>query len=268
MSKKAIENLLHDCHSGDASKQTPAIMALQDMEAYEAVPVLVELLTSPEENIRSLAAEALGLLGANDVETVGPELIKTLSDSAALVRSNAIEALLILDYKPAIESAKYPEWFVRISATEALADLAEEGDTEVLDLLKTIFNDQNEDEVMAGYAAWAMGLLGTSELLPTLQEYLASEESQEVKVNLLIARYRLGVKEDINLVLEILKKADKETASIILNNLEDLTVGKIPPNLIEDVPHISEVVSKVGESFSTECNHAMQVISKLESLSM
>jgi HEAT repeat protein len=269
---KVIENLLDDCRSGDPSKQAPAIMKLQDIEAYEAVPVLVELLTSPEENIRSLAAEALGLLGDDEIETVGSHLLKALSDPEALVRSSAIEALLILDYKPAIEAAKQlcrndPEWFVRVSAIEALVDLADVGDEEILSLLNLIFNDPNEDEVMAGYAAWAIGLLGTSDLLPTLKEYLASEDSQRVKVSLLIARYRLGSQEDISHVLEILRDTDEESAGIILNDLQDLTVGQIPPALIADAPHICEVIEKVSKSFTIERNHAEQVVATLKNLS-
>jgi HEAT repeat protein len=63
MSDSTMEHLLKDCLSGDPSRQTPAIMKLQDLEAYEAVPILIESLASPERNVRGCAIEALGWLG-------------------------------------------------------------------------------------------------------------------------------------------------------------------------------------------------------------
>jgi HEAT repeat protein len=271
MNKLTIKELLEDCNSNDPSRQTPAIMELQKREAHEAVPTLLNLLSSPEENIRMLSAEALGYVGSDEVDIVGPAITKLLFDPEYLIRSYAIEALTALDYKPAIESAKFlcvndSEWLVRISAIEALADLANIGDFEVLALLSTVFENQEEDELIAGYAAWAMGVLGTTEFLPKIQEYLKSEESIQVKANLLMASYRLGIQSDLEVFLDLLKNADEEMARIFLNHLQELTERRTPLSLANDAEYICEVVSEIGKSFPIELNHAEQVISQFKEI--
>jgi HEAT repeat protein len=147
MNKLTIQELLEDCNSNDSSRQAPAIMELQERKAREAIPTLLNLLSSPEENIRMIVVETLGYIGNYNVDIVAPALMKALSEPEHLIRSYAIEALTVLDYNPAIESAKFlcindPEWLVRISAIEALADLSNIGDSEVLALLSKVFENQ------------------------------------------------------------------------------------------------------------------------------
>lgn len=266
-----IESLLEDCRSGDPSRQTPAIMKLQDLEAYEAVPTLVELLTSPEWNIRGLAVEALGWLGDEEIETVGPALVKMLADSEELVRSDAVDALATLDYTPAIEPIKSllrsdSDWVVRASAAEALGDLAEVGDSEVLAELELALDDPIGP--VRGYSACAIGLLGTQEILPKLEVYLSSEESLATKAEILVARYRLGIRDDLTKLLKLLEDADEHLTGIILNILRDLAERKVPPTLADDAPQILQILTAIAQSVSIHRNHAEQVIVQLEAVEL
>jgi HEAT repeat protein len=269
--KNLLEYLLEDCRSNDPSRQTQAIMTLHEQRLYESVPTLLDLLNSPEEGIRCLVVEALGDLGKDEIDKVGPALHKMLSDSEYLVRSYTIEALTTLNYEPVIESAKFfcrhdPESLVRISAIEALALLANIADNSVLALMCEIFEDPNEDELVASYAAWAIGVLGTPEFLPILKEYLDSEESLHIKADLLASRYRLGAHEELDPLLDLLTNADNFFSGIILNLIEGLT--KLPDTsyLVTNASRICTIIEKVGESFSIERNHADQVIAVIKKI--
>ncbi|KAF3888021.1 MULTISPECIES: HEAT repeat domain-containing protein [Nostocales] len=271
MSHSNIESLLEDCLSGDPSRQTPAILKLQDLKAYEAVPILVELLSSYESNIRGLAVQTLGWLGDEEIQTVGPALMKMLADSEELVRSEAVDALATLDYKQAIEAIKSllrsdSNWIVRASAAEALGDLAEVGDSEVLAELELALNDPIEP--VRAYSACAIGLLGTQEILPKLDVYFLSEESLDTKAEILAARYRLGVRNDLTELLKLLEGADDHLVCVILNILGDLVQRKVPVTLADDALQIRQILTGIAQSFPIHQGHAEKVIARLEAVEL
>jgi HEAT repeat protein len=266
-----VSTLLEDCLSGDPSRQAPAISNLKELDAYDAVPTLLELLDSPESNIRSLAVEALEWLGDNEVGTIGPKLTELLIDEESLIRSDAIEALGILGYGPAIESAKLllrqdPDWLVRVSAIEALVDLSNVGNIEVLEQFENVLGNPNEDEMVAAYAAWGLGVLGTSEMLPKLKEYLISEESLRVKVEIIAARYRLGSSEDLDLLLSFLKESDEEFVRLVLTIITNFSKEYSPESFLSDIPKICRHVEQASRSLTSEGDYAIQVINELSSL--
>ncbi len=273
MSQPSIELLLEDCQSGDPSKQTPAIMKLRDLEAFEAIPVLINLLTASEENVRGCAVEALGLIGSREIETVGSALIISLEDPEALIRSDALEALSRLRYIPAMELTTIllrsdPDWVVRATAAEILADLAETGNPEVLVALDLALDDPIDS--VRSYAACSIGLLGEAspELLSNLQIYLSSEESLSTKAEILAARYRLGADDDLNKLLELLNDADEHLAGIILNILEDLAERKTPKTFVAKFPKLKEAIIKISTLFPIQKNRADQVVAQLEGVAI
>jgi HEAT repeat protein len=266
-----VRELLEDCRSGDSSRQTLAIMKLQDFKVHKAVPILIELLTSPEENIRGLAVEALGWLGEEKKETVGPVLVRMLADSEERVRADALDALGRLQYKPAIEEVlsaltKDPEWLVRVSAAEALANLAEVGDLKILEGLEQALSDPIEP--VRAYAACTLGILGTPKIIPKLQNYFELEESLDTKAEILAAQYRLGKQNALYPLLELLENADELLVEVILNILGDLADRKTPLILAEDSSIICKSLTKVAPKFFTERYHAEQVITQLKKLSL
>ncbi|HAZ48609.1 MAG TPA: hypothetical protein DDW76_22940 [Cyanobacteria bacterium UBA11369] len=249
MQESIIDKLLEQCRDGNPISQAPALQELVDLKASVAVPVILDLLKSPDEGIRFCAAEALGDLGVKEIESVGPALINLLADPEGLVRSGATDSLGILGYKPArkpVESLLLtdPDPMVRASAAETLGDL---GDLDAVESLK--LSIQDADETVRAYAANSLGLLGTPDLLPQLQAYIESESSLKVKAELLAAKYRLGAAEDINRLLNLLENADEDLATVILNIFTDLTERKIPSAIAVDATKICEVLALVSQRF-------------------
>lgn len=271
MNETTVKCLLEDCRSNEPGKQALAIMKLQDLEAFEAVPTLIELLDSPEANVRERSVEALGWLGNKDKEVVGSALITMLDDSDDMIRNEVVEALARLEYTPALEKVKYllrhdSDWVVRASAAEALSDLAEVGNSEVVAELELALDDPVEP--VRSYAACSIGLLGapTPELLNTLQMYLSSEEYLATKAEILAARYRLGVREDLLKLLQLLNNDDQHLTGILLTILEDLTERKVPETMIEDLPSVQNALIQVPRSFPIFSNHVEKIIVQLESI--
>src|SRR5438094_754 len=120
MTKVNIEALVNQCRSGDPAQQVNAVQALLDLEAYEAIPAMMELLASPDAAVRSTATRALGVLGLKQYEAVGGALSNLLNDGEVIVRAEAVDSLGVLRYTPAIEAIKSllrgdPEPLVRAS---------------------------------------------------------------------------------------------------------------------------------------------------------
>jgi HEAT repeat protein len=266
MQDTQIAVLIEKCASGDPQEQVSALQALVKMKANSAIPMILELLHSSDEDVRFCAAEALGDLGANEIESVGSALINLLTDSEYLVRSGATDSLGILGYKPArnlVESLLLndPAPLVRASAAETLGDL---GDTEALNSLKLAMQDS--DTAVRSYAANSLGLLGTPELLPQLQTYLESEKSLSAKAEILGAKYRLGAKKDINSFLNLLENADQDLAMQMLNVLKDLIERKQPSALAEDAFRISEVLTRLSVRFTLLSSQVRGLIAQLKAL--
>lgn len=266
MDKQTIDRLLDDCGSDDPALQAEAVIELVDAKAYEAAPQIVRLLTSADPDIRSTAAYALGYLGTQELETVGPALINSLADPEVIVRSDAVEALGGLRYTPATPYIKSllqndTDPLVRASAAEALGEL---GDNQALETLEHSLLDS--DESVRAYAAISIGLLGTPQLLPKLEIYLKSEHSLRVKAELLGARYRLGAREDLKKLLSLLDNADEDLATCILNLLADLTERKVPPTLANDALEFRQSLSAMQERFPILSTHVEQILAQLAKL--
>jgi HEAT repeat protein len=274
MTDLSVKNLLEDCRSGDVSRQTPAIMELknmelEDMESQEACATLIELLTSPEDNVRELAAETLGWIGDNEIETVGPALMKMLTDPEELVRSEAVEALYLLRYKKAKDAVTFllcndPDWAVRASAAEALSDIADAGDAKILEALQLSLEDSFKP--VRSYAAFSLGVLGTSEIIPVLQNYFESEDSLDTKATILAAQYMLGERNALFTLLKLVEEADRHLGGVILNIFGDLAYRQTPPILVEDASTICKSLARIGQDFLIERYHTEEVIAKLENL--
>ncbi|MEG3975853.1 HEAT repeat domain-containing protein [Microcoleus sp. herbarium8] len=262
MDKLTTETLLDYCDSDDYALQTEALLQFVDSELYEAVPKILRLLKSSEELIRSHAAEALGYLGIEEVETVGPALMPLLKDPEELVRCETVEALGILGYIPAIAPIEHilrndPSALVRASAAEALGYLE---DPEAIKTIELSLLDADEDRAVRGYAANAIGLLGTSQLLPKLEKYLKLELPLSVKAELLGAMYWLGAKEDLSLLLSLLENADELLVMIVLNILTDLKEREPQPNLAQDAPELDKVLSAIALRFPLMRHHAESIL--------
>lgn len=249
--QETIKTLINDGDSLDRTQQLKTLIALVKENVYSAVPQIIPLLKSPDPSLRANAAYALGYLGINEKETVGNALINLLSDSEELVRSEAIEALGLLHDTRAIYSLKNllrndVSPLVRASAAEVIGEL---GDIDAIETLELSLLDINEDEAVRCYGANAIGILGNCQLLPTLESYIKSEISLTVKAELLGAKYWLGDKEALNILLNLLADADENLALHILNILADLKERKTPSDIYLDAATLGKYLTVIKARF-------------------
>ena len=278
MNNISRKNLLEDLHLEDIDKKTFAIIKLQELnlDTKEVIQAIIKFgLSSKDDDIRRIAIEALGKLGKNESDIVCPALVKLLNDPESLNRSDTLDALSDLDCKsviPAIQNSlrKDTDWLVRVSALEALVMICEDDDLSVFKDFELALNDS--DEIVISYAAWAIASLGRKEFLPKLEESLLLENSLHIKIDILAAKYRLGVKEDLKNLLEILEELNEDDdyyASLIVNALKEISKdSKLHLTLKEDIPIILETLAKISDLFPLQRYDVEQIRVHLESLNI
>jgi len=120
------------------------------------------------------------------------------------------------------------------------------------------------DTAVRCYTANSLGIIGKKELIPQLQIYINSEDSFEVKAELLAAQYRLGKAESLNDLLSLLAKADEDLAIVILNIFDDLLERKTP--LITNIADICQVLKLIEQKFLILAPHSKNLIIKCEKI--
>jgi HEAT repeat protein len=261
-----IALLLEECRSGDDYLQIAAVQRLVELQAYGALTGIIEVLSSPDAIARSVAAEALGALGAHALDRVGPALLRLLDDPDRIARNAGVEALGALRYRPARDALEQaltvdPDWIVRASAAEALGSL---GDVQALPILERALDD--EYEPVRWYAADAIGLVASSDLIPWLGRRLRSESELEVKFALAGALYRLGSSEGLTWLLTLLKIADDESTFGMLNGIESLMYDRFPPSLAADAEALEAALLAVASKFPLTRGHVEDLVSRLRRL--
>jgi HEAT repeat protein len=238
-----ISELIEELYCLNPIRQIAAISELKDLEDKRAIPDLIKLLSSPEEDIRWSAIEALAAIADPGDESTSEALMKMLLDSSSLIRCDTLYALLDLDYKPAKKLAKDllindSEWLVRVAAAEALSYLADKGELIVISALEIALDDPSQP--VRSFAACAIGILGIPEpmLINKLEVYLTSEESLSTKAEIMGAMYRLGVEEYLLKILKLLTIGAEEEFSGILNTIDDLVSRETPDSMLQNTSYI------------------------------
>lgn len=160
-------------------------------------------ISSPVEEIRVCAAEALGVLGNTPQhrEETAHVLLGALSDPADEVRRAAVEALAAWRSRPArdrlVEILRTdPNDLVRASAAEALGDV---GDAAILPALLAALAD--DSSLVRQYSVASVGLLGSVEHRAVCQQLAQAEKTDENECQLVIeaslASYRLGDRDSL-----------------------------------------------------------------------
>ena len=214
MSTEDINQSINDCQSVDPIKRSEAIYALNELEAIEAIPVIIHLLSSDTNNeVRADVAFVLRFLSVQQTEVAGPALLKALDDDDAKVRTHAEESLGYLQYLPAASRLRTllhtdsRDWAVRASAAEALGHLKDEAS--VPDLQQAI---ADPDPQVQRYAITALSQFIESPMVAPLVTAQLSYEQKDpiVKTELLALSYRLGHQPHLQDLLTMLAGLDKE----------------------------------------------------------
>jgi HEAT repeat protein len=265
MSIPSLDSILSDCQSKDFEKQVAAIWSIRDSKLYEAMPSLIPLLKSEDEDIRIFTVEALGKIGNTNPETAGSALIPMLQDPEDLIRGEAIDALANLQYAPALEPVLYAlrldtDWVVRATAAEAIPYLAEIDDASALEALESALKSDPYKPVRS-YAANSIGLIAmpSPDWIEKLTHYYEAEESDDTRAEILGARYRL------DMLIKLLEESDEQLFGIILTVLEDvLGDTNVPEKLIVDAPRLYKKILEKAPLFPIEDSNVKKVIKILK----
>jgi HEAT repeat protein len=142
----------------------------------DVVPPLLELLESPDTDLRVYVALALGLRGD---PRAAPALARALGDADANVRFHAVEALGRLGARSAApllaEVAESRDFFLSFAALDALAAIGDE--TVAQRLLPLV-----DDELLRPAALGALGGLGGEEVVAALAALLERDDVPAAEV--------------------------------------------------------------------------------------
>jgi HEAT repeat protein len=180
-----------------------AAMALGRLGAKETVPEIARLLTDGSGEVRKGAVEALGYLGVR--ETI-PEVVKLLGDGEARVRSEAVDALGRLGAKETapeiVMLLKDGDAVVRRVSLNALANLgARSAAPEIAKVL-----EDGEAEIRTT-AVHALRKLGARETAPGIAKLL-TDESADVRCWTVYALGQLDAKETAPAIAKLLTDVD------------------------------------------------------------
>lgn len=263
MSDAASSDLLERLRSTDTAIQARAIVDAEKSRAYEAAPLVADLLRSSDDGIRASAADALGYLGIKAPSRYGEALLPLLADRAGFARSCAAESLGALRYEPAISSLgrlliSDPDELVRTCAAEALAAF---DDSRVLSFVKRAIDDP--DPTVRANAVRVIGLRGDETSRSILNERLNKETAFQPRAALLGAVWLLGSREALPRLLELLEGADIVESTIVLNVLWDVISEASPSSLHQDAASIRDALARSKQRDALVGRHADQILKEL-----
>lgn len=264
MDQQEIEALVARSRSSDPDHYAQVLDQLEAM-----IPELIELLQSPDEVMRADCAYALGQVGEAARDRIGPALLSLLADEENVVRNEAVLALHLQPYPPALESLKQvlyhdPDWVVRASAAEALGNYQHE---DLVSALEQVLRNEEEEQEVRAYAALSLGLVADPAFRPQLDAFITGSIScLSLQSEILAASYRLGGQEHLSSLLDLLHTSDKNVVPLVLNAIQDLTERKYPPTLLTDAPYIRKALNTLDQDVPLWHGHATQILDNLSKL--
>lgn len=162
----SVRELLHSDDYGDRLRAVNQLRELAPEEAFELVQLAAN---DGNARVRYAAISQISSLGQQDVATVEPLLLRSLtSDPEPDVQAAAADTIGGLKIKSAYPdlAALYhgtEEWLVKFSIVAALGEL---GEPNAFDLLQEALGSENE--LIATAAIGALGELGDRRALPLL----------------------------------------------------------------------------------------------------
>jgi len=135
----AIEPLIHSIEDGGLSFQENALDVFKAIKDERAIPVCIELLSTPHHHLRTQAANMLKTFGATAI----PALWDALDHVKDSIRSEALDILAAMPDERAatcvLNALKHPSSYVR----EKAADLFLHQDARAIESLSQLLDEQN-----------------------------------------------------------------------------------------------------------------------------
>ena len=151
-----------------------------------------------------------------------------------------------MQYIPAAERLSHlmhldPDWRIRDAAVEARAYAADETDAMIVTDLEACLAD--EVPAVRCTAMRFFGIFASPQDVLKLEGCLATESNRYVRWELWIATYRLGVRANLQHLLDVLETAEDKEAMNILFMLDYLVAQCPPAHLREDAAALRKAVA-------------------------
>jgi len=248
--KAAIPDLKHILITNPTDERR-LFLAFKSLESIgsASVPVIVELLNSPDSTIRKNALDSLRSMRGRAQAAV-PHLVKALETQDEERRVDIIAVLR--DMGPGAKAAiptlktllKSLSTDVRIMASEALHTIDPKTVEGVPVLIKIIQNEQ--DEGIRWEAAWALGSFGPKAKagVPALLQALQNKKVHFAAFTALQAIGGTGEKPTLAALVKLLSEPDPELRVTALTSLKELgqRAKNALPSLLTSLQHKSEKV--------------------------
>jgi HEAT repeat protein len=182
--------------------------------------VILRAVRDRSPRVRATAAE---LIGEHKNELFLDSLHELLFDPSGLVRSEAIQALGVIEegsgrhYEDLISRLRDKKSIVRIAAIESLAQLR---DFEAISEIESSLEDH--DSLVRAYAAIALAELGCSSCLPRILGALALEREDTATAGFLVAIRLLGEATKFTTLLALLDSNQYQVRCFVANWLPRL----------------------------------------------
>jgi HEAT repeat protein len=217
----SLAQIAQQMESDSAKDRKLALVALRDVAAEDAVPLIKKLVNDSDQQVRSMAVFALGLKPTPECLDILIQVLATEPDYG--VRADAAGALGYLEDVRAFDAlvrAFYEEsdWLVRFSAAVALGNLRDPRARDTL--LKAL---DCPEEVMHQAAIAALGEIGAIDVVDQILRFVTSTDWL-VRQRLAEALGNLPSDKSIPALRYLLKDPNRnvsEAAAISLQRLEN-----------------------------------------------
>jgi HEAT repeat protein len=162
----SVRELLHSDDYGDRLRAVNQLRELDPAEAFELVQLAAN---DSNARVRYAAISQIASLGHQDLATVAPLLLRSLTEDpepdVQAAAADTIGGLRLKSAYPELANLYHSseEWLVKFSIVAALGEL---GEPQAFDLLQEALTSDNE--LIATAAIGALGELGDSRALPLL----------------------------------------------------------------------------------------------------
>ena len=230
ISDTSVIPFLLDALQDEASQvRRVAVETLGHLGAVEAGPHLITLLKDTDDRVRRAAVQVLGKI--RETNAIVP-LIQALNDKNRHIRQTAAQALGFMkahDAVPAlIESAKNTDYLLRQASVEALGRI---GDSRALEPLLEVLQDR---EWKARWSiVYALGRIGDERALPFLHRYLLEEEDVILRKTAAVTLGQLRCRESVAVLIKALSDENWQVRWAAVYSLGQIADPSVWHHLLE-----------------------------------
>lgn len=231
---RTVEGLVFDLQHPDPERRKQAAAALGQNKVRTAVPALIEATRDSDASVRYEAVKALVQIHDNRALE---SYIRLTRDSEKRTQEKAIEGIIntyVADETGLIQGVKKVVGFLNPFSddynplmVEPYVPVSQDAVNALIDLL--FHNDRG----LRKDAATALGILRARSALPAIEDALQQERSNDVKVELIRAVYKIGDPSAGEMLVPFIRDRDKKVHDEAIFAVGRLRVKSAVPQLNE-----------------------------------